>query len=149
MGVCSPGEPSSLNWEGLPLCCFLWFLCFLLSSYNPFFHTPRIIFDFFKKRFFCSLFGSIGSQLWHMHLRCVMRILLLQHVDSLWLTASVVAACRLSCLTAHGILVPRPGLEATSPEFQCEFLAIKLPRNSPPKIIFQRHNLDQATPHLK
>ena len=82
MGLCSPGEPSSLSWEGLPLCCFLWFLCFFLCSYNPFFHTPRIIFNFLKK-VFCSLFGSGGSQLWHVGLRCVMGDLLLQRVDSL------------------------------------------------------------------
>ena len=41
--------------------------------------------------------------------------------------ASVVAAHGLCCCRAHGIFVPRPGIEPMSPALACEFLTTGLP----------------------
>ena len=46
-------------------------------------------------------------------------------------TGSVVAACRLSCPTACGILVPRPGIEPASPALEGGFLTTGPPGKSP------------------
>ena len=43
------------------------------------------------------------------------------------LMGSLVVACRLSCPTALGILIPSPGIEPTSPALQGEFLTTGSP----------------------
>ena len=47
-------------------------------------------------------------------------------------TGSVVAVCRLSCLVACGILVPRPGIEPESPALEGGFLTTGPPGKSLP-----------------
>ena len=50
--------------------------------------------------------------------------------------ASVVAVCGLSCPTAHGILVPQPGIEPTSPALEGGFLTTGPPGRSQESYIF-------------
>ena len=49
---------------------------------------------------------------------------------SLWCTDSLAVACRLSCSTACGILVPQPGIEPASPALQSRFLTSGPPGKS-------------------
>ena len=52
------------------------------------------------------------------------------NVQTLECAGSVVAACRLSCPTARGILVPQPGIEPASPALEGGFLTTGPPGKS-------------------
>ena len=55
----------------------------------------------------------------------------MQHPEIFYCGAgSLVAACRLSCSVAYGILVPQPGTESVSPVLQGGFLTTELPGKS-------------------
>ena len=74
---------------------------------------------FFNTNFY--LFGCLGSYL--------------QHMESYsWL---LIAAPRLSCSSAHEILVPWPGIKPTSPALQSEFLTTRPPGRSPKSVTKQ------------
>ena len=67
-------------------------------------------------------------------LRCVRQYLSLWCMGMWWElrhSGSVVAARRLSCFVAIGILVPRPGIKSMSPALQGTFLTTGPSRNSP------------------
>ena len=49
----------------------------------------------------------------------------------IWLCRVLVAACRISCSKARGILVPQPGIKPASPAMQGGFLTTGLPGKSP------------------
>ena len=67
------------------------------------------------RRIFCC--GTQDLSLWHAG--CSLRR-----------TGSVVVVCGLSCPTAYGILVPRPGIELTSPALEGGFSTIGPPGKS-------------------
>ena len=50
-------------------------------------------------------------------------------ITYLWPQRLFIAACRLSCPVAYGILVPRPGIEPMSPALEGGFLTTQLPGN--------------------
>ena len=54
---------------------------------------------------------------------------------SLWLMGLLVAACGVSCSEARGILVPRPGIEPSSPALQNRFLTTGPPGKSLPSFM--------------
>ena len=56
-------------------------------------------------------------------------------ITYLWPQGLFIAACGLSCPVAYEILVPRPGIEPTSPALEGGFLTTQLPGN-PPSVQF-------------
>ena len=77
----------------------------------------------------CSAWASLS--LWHAVSRAH-GLCSLQHAGSLVeARSSVVAACGLSCPAAPEILVPRPGIEPTSPALEGRFFTTGPPWESP------------------
>ena len=111
--------------------CFSMFVFFLIFTYLL---TYLFIYLFI-------IFGYVGFQLWHMGSFIEAHGLLsscgawgAHKLWSVWTPehmGSVVVACGLSCPVACGILVPRPGIEPTSPALEGEFLATGLPGKPP------------------
>ena len=65
-------------------------------------------------------------------LSCGLQDLLLRvRASQLWCTGSAVVMCGLSCPAACGTLVPRPGIELTSPTLESRFLITGPSRRSP------------------
>ena len=111
------------------------------------------IYFIFHIYLFMYLFGCVRSQLQHVGSQLQHAGSLLQHVRSfvvvcgLFIVACgllsscgagalehaglVVAARRLSCFTACGILVPQPGIKPTSPALEGRFLTTGPPGKSP------------------
>ena len=59
-----------------------------------------------------------------------------KYIILFFLLSSVVAACRLSCSEACGILVPQPGIDPLFPELQGGFLSTRSPGKSQEKTFF-------------
>ena len=68
-------------------------------------------------------------------------VLSLRRIDALvWLAASLVAVCRLSCSTAHVIFVPFLGSEPESPALPGKFLISGPPAKSQGIFLLQTNN---------
>ena len=96
----------------------VWHLFF--KKCNKFYLFTRPVDVYFLKLMYLAVSGLSCGTGDH----CDQQDLLLQHVDS------VVAASRLSCSKACGILVPHPGIEPVSPELEDVFITTGLPGKS-------------------
>ena len=121
------------------------------------------IYRVFKNILFIYLFGCVGSQLLHvgsfiaacrlflaacrlLQLRRVSSPVVAHGLQSTWAQqlqrmGSLVAARRVSCPTACGILVPQLGIEHTSPALEGRFLTTGPPGKSPSSIYSFLRNL--------
>lgn len=76
-------------------------------------------------------------------LSCGVQDLLLRvRASQLWCTGSAVVMCGLSCPAACGTLVPRPGIELTSPTLESRFLITGPSRRSVYWIFWSQWELD-------
>ena len=120
-GKLYPWYSSSMDWKVSFLNVFyqtllLWSLVFLIRCCGT---LPQPFFLIKKKK--KKAFSCIGSQLWHvgspLHPHCGAGTLSSRGAE-------------LSCSTARGIIVPRPGIRSTSPEVQGQFLITEPPGKS-------------------